>query len=174
MTSRDRPEMDEREYPQTWLLLDAVGQDGPRVGQEVVDLSPGAIELREVSREMRGYAEERDRWMEIDRASRWPRLGSGHRHRLSFGPVLGYCVEHDTSGRIHEGEPLRHLTVEFSTKVLTPATSAEIGLYFYGRRPAVFGYVSEERAHGFIGYDWDPVSREDVRWLLRREARGQG
>ena len=51
----------------------------------------------------------------------------------------------------------------------TLATSAEIGLYFYGRRPAAFAYTTPDTAHGFIGLDWDSLSDEDLRILLRRE-----
>lgn len=171
--SGDRFRLVRREYPQTWLLLDVVNREKPVMGQEVVDLSPGAIELREAARSMKGYADERGRWLELDERSRWPRLSDRHRRELSFGPVLGYCVERDTRERIHDGEPFRHLTIRSSSRILTPATSAEIGLYFYGRKPAVFGFVDSERTHGFIGYQWEPIARDDVRWLLEREL-GEG
>lgn len=158
-----------RSYPQTWLLLEAV-EAGPRLlGQEVVDLSPGAIELRHAARALRGYAEEREHWLALDAEGRWARLGEDHRRALSFGPEIRYCVERDDRGHIHAGRPLRHLALDFRNRSLTPATSAEIGLYFYGRRPAVFGLIGPERVHGFIGFGWEPLSGEDVRWLLDRE-----
>lgn len=161
-----------RSYPQTWLLLEAV-EEGPRlVGREVVDLSPGAIELRHAARALRGYAEARERWVSLDDRGRWARLGEPHRRELSFGPEIRYCVEHDARRHIHGGRPLRHLAVHVPRAGLTPATSAEIGLYFYGRRPAAFGFIGPRRAHGFIGLDWEPLEREDVSWLLEREMRG--
>ncbi len=164
-------ELGGRTYPQTWLLVEAVDA-GPRLlGQEVVDLSPGAIELRHVARALRGYAEEREHWLVLDEAERWTRLGAGHRRELSFGPEIRYWVEHDRRGRIHEGRPLRHLALRFRSGSLTPATSAEIGLYFYGRRPAVFGLIGPRRIHGLIGFEWEPVEQGDVQWLLEREMR---
>lgn len=170
----DRFSLDRRDYPRTWLLLDMVSQDEPVLGQEVVDLSPGAIELRNVAEQLRGYAEEREHWLAVDERRRWPRLEDRHRHELSFGPEVRYCVEHDAGGEIHRGDPFRHLAVRFSRRRLSPATSAEIALYFYGRRPAVFGFVEPGQTHGFIGMDWKPLSREDVGWLLQREVRGEG
>lgn len=165
-------ELDEREYPQTWLLLDVVDRQPRLLSREVVDLSPGAIELRHAARALRGRADERERWVRLDDRSRWARLEEAHRRELSFGAQVGYCVEHDDTRRIHDGRPIRHLIMTFGSRVVGPATSAEIGLYFYGRRPATFGYVNESRAHGFIGFEWEPLSREDVRWLLRRELGG--
>jgi hypothetical protein len=160
-----------RRYPQTWLLLEAV-EEGPRfLGQEIVDLSPGAIELRHAARSLRGYAEEREHWLSLDDEGRWTRLGEPHRCELSFGPEIRYWVELDRRGRIHAGRPVRHLALRARGRQLTPATSAEIGLYFYGRRPAVFGLIGPERVHGFIGFDWEPLSGEDVEWFLAREMR---
>lgn len=164
-----RSELGKREYPRTWYLLDLVDREPRLLSREVVDLSPAAIELRRVARELREYADERDRWMRMGDRSRWPRLEERHRRRLSFGPVVGYCVERDGAREIHGGKPFRHLAVRLRSRVLTPATSAEIALYFYGRRPAVFGFPEPARAHGFIGLGWEPLDREDLRWLLRRE-----
>lgn len=161
----------ETSYPRTWLLLDVVDERPRLLGQEVVDLAPGAIELRRASRELRGYAEERERWLSVDELSRWPRLPDGHRRSLSFGPEVAYCVERDATSRVHEGRPFRHLAVRSTGNLLTPATSAEIGLYFYGRRSAAFGFVARGKAHGFIGMGWESLEQEDVRWLLRREMR---
>lgn len=169
----DDLDLSEDAYPRTWLLLDVV-DDGPRLlGQEVVDLAPGAIELRHAARDLRGYAEERDRWLRLDDRGRWPRLESGHRRSLSFGPEIAYCVEHDATSRIHGGRPFRHLAVRSGGHVLTPATSAEIGVYFYGRRSAAFGFIDRGRAHGYIGLDWESLDQDDVRWLLRREMKDE-
>jgi hypothetical protein len=54
-------------------------------------------------------------------------------------------------------------------RLLTPATSAEIGLYFYGRRPAAFAYTAPDTTHGFVGLDWEALPEKDVRRLLNRE-----
>lgn len=162
-------ELGRRDYPQTWYLIDVVSRNPRLLGQEVVDLSPGAIELRHVAKEMRLYADEQGRWLPVQDESILDRLGKAHRRILSFGPRLHYCVEHDLSRSIHDGRPFRHLAVQFSSRVLTPATSAEIGLYFYGRRPAAFGFVEAHRVHGFIGFDWEPLDADDIHRLLRRE-----
>jgi len=167
--SRDGFSLDDRDYPRTWFLMDLV-EDRPRLlKREVVDLSPAAIELRQTARELKGWADERDRWISLDREGRWERLGERHRRSLSFGPRVGYCVEHDDRGEIHAGRPFRHLVIQAGRGGITPATSAEIALYFYGRRPAAFGFVESGRAHGYVGYEWDPVDQDDVAWLLRRE-----
>lgn len=163
-------DLEPRRYPQTWWLVDVAPPEPRLLGHEVVDLAPGAIELRRCARELRRLAESRERWVPLSHRSPSTDLGEGHRRRLSFGPSVFYWVEHDGSGEIHGGRPFRLLTVRASG-LLTPATSAEIGLYFYGRRPAVFGFTSPSAVHGFIGMEWDPLSAEDIRWLLRREAR---
>ena len=170
----DRFLPDPRSYPQTWFLLDVVDKKEPRLlGQEVVDLSPGAIELRHVARDLRRHAEPRERWVRVQPAASEARLGEEHRHKLSFGPSLAYCIEHDGTRRIHRGEPFRHLQVRFSSRILTPATSAEIGLYFYGRRPATFGFTAPGAVHGYIGLGWEPLDPTDIHWLLQRETGGR-
>lgn len=171
--STERWDVGEREYPQTWILLDVVEEKLRLRGQEVVDLSPGAIELRHAARELRRFAEPRERWVEVVEGSNMDELGKRHRRQLSFGPDLRYCVERDTAGRLHSGEPFRHLFIRFGSRVVTPATSAEIGLYFYGRRPALFGMTAPDRTHGFIGMNWEPLSRRDARRLLQREQRSE-
>lgn len=168
-----RLEVEPRRYPQTWLLLDVAEREPRLLGHEVVDLSPGAIELRHCARALRTYAEAPERWIAVREDPVGPRLSDDHRRRLSFGPDVRYCVERDDSRRIHDGQPFRHLALRLSRRVLTPATSAEIGVYFYGRRPAVFGFTSPEAAHGYIGLGWEPLGSEDVRWLLERELRGE-
>ena len=143
---------------------------GRLLGREVVDLSPGAIELRHTVRQLRGWAEARERWLRVAPDAPFPTLEDGYRRDLSFGPRLGYCVEHDPTREIHAGRPFRHLSMRLPGGRLTPATSAEIGIYFYGRRPASFGFTRPDTAHGFIGMEWEPMEAEDVRWLLEREV----
>lgn len=166
-------DLGDRGYPQTWYLVDVVDRELRVLGHEVVDLSPGAIELRRCARDLRDFADERERWMAVEPRTPVPRLEERHRRRLSFGPLVAYCVEHDRSNRIHGGRPFRHLTVRFASRLLSPATSAEIGLYFYGRRPAVFGFTSRKVVHGYVGLDWEPLEGGDVSWLLEREVRGE-
>lgn len=159
-----------RKYPQLWLLVDVADGGDPRlVGHEVVDLSPSAIELRAAARRLQRFAEQRDRWQRVGPGSLLSRLHEEHRHQLSFGPDVAYCVEHDETNEIHQGRPFRHLRVRFRSRILTPATSAEIGLYFYGHRPAVFGYTDSNVAHGYIGLNWEKLEDVDAEWLLRRE-----
>jgi hypothetical protein len=161
-----------REYPQTWLLVEAVDGTPRLLGHEVVDLSPGAIELRSVARELRRVAENPERWLALGEQSVMDRLAGAHHRALSFGPRVSYCVEHDARRCIHGGKPFRHLRVRNANRVLTPATSAEIGLYFYGRRPAVFAFVRADTVHGFIGLEWEGLSSTDVNWLSEREMKG--
>lgn len=172
--SADRVGVGEGEYPRTWLLLDLVEQGARLVGREVVDLSPAAIELRRAARELRGWADERERWLRTGESARWSSVGERHRRDLSFGPRVAYWVERDETERIHEGRPIRHLAVRSRAGSLTPATSAEIGLYFYGKRPAAFGLVGPRRAHGIVGFGWEALGREDAGWLLRREMGEDG
>ena len=158
-----------RRYPQTWYLLDVVGREPRLLGQEVVDLSPGAIELRSLAGALREHAENKERWLSFRDERTLGRLPSAYSRRLSFGPEVGYCIEHDDSQGIHGGRPVRHLAVRFSSRVLTPATAAEIGLYFYGRMPAAFAYTAADEVHGFIGVEWEPISSGDLGALLNRE-----
>lgn len=161
--------IEHREYPQSWWLVDLLDRQPRLLSQEVVDLSPGAIELRHVARDLRRFAEERERWLPLVESSPLKDLEAGHCRDLSFGPSLVYCVEHDDRQDVHSGRPFRHLSVRMRRSSLTPATSAEIGLYFYGRRPAAFGYVGPDRVHGYIGMEWEPLSSDDVQRLLKRE-----
>lgn len=159
-----------RKYPQLWLLVDVVNQQKPRlVGHEVVDLSPSAIELRSVARRLQRFAEAREQWRQVGPGPALSRLDEEYRHRLSFGPDLAYCIERDATNEIHGGRPFRHLAVRFESRLLTPATTAEIGVYFYGRRPAIFGYTARDVAHGYIGLEWEELDSDDARWLLERE-----
>ena len=161
--------LDHREYPQTWLLIDVVDRSPRLVGQEVVDLSPGAIELRHVARELRQFAAPSERWLPVGPQPPHLRAREEHHRALSFGPTLTYWVERDETLAIHGGRPFQHLAVRFGSRILTPATAAEIGLYFYGRRPAIFAFTAPDAVHGYVGLDWDPVESHDVEWLLQRE-----
>lgn len=163
-------EIGKREYPQTWLLIDVIDKRPRLLGREIVDLSPAAIELRHVVRQLSRFAEGSERWIPVRKTSDIPSLDRGHRRDLSFGPEIAYVVERDATNVVHGGRPFRHLAL-FSPTPITPATSAEIGLYFYGHRPATFGFTSPATAHGFIGLDWEGMKPEDVEWLLRREMR---
>ena len=171
MTNRpgEGPGADLRRYPQTWLLLDVIDRRPRLLGREVVDLSPGAIELRQAARELGAAAESRERWRVVGPRSPLPDLDDAHVRRLSFGIEVSLFVEHDARREIHAGRPFRHLRLRHASGSLTPATSAEVGLYFYGRRPATFGFVRADTAHGFVGFDGEGLDDEDVRWLLERE-----
>ena len=158
-----------RRYPQTWLLLDVVDRRPRLLGQEIVDLSPGAIELRQVARELGAASEDRERWVPLGPRSPVDGLGPAHSRRLSFGIDVSLCVELDGRRVIHDGRPFRHLRLRRASGALTPATSAEVGLYFYGRRPATFGFVRADTAHGFVGFEWEGLDEDDVTWLLERE-----
>lgn len=164
---------DLRRYPQTWLLLDVVDRRPRLLGQEVVDLSPGAIELRHAARELAAAAEDRQRWLPVGPGSPVDRLDADQRRHLSFGLEVSLCVERDGREGLHEGRPFRHLRLRHAGGSLTPATSAEVGLYFYGRRPAVFGFARADTAHGFIGLRWEPLEDADVAWLMERELAGR-
>lgn len=161
-----------RRYPQTWLLLDVVDRRPRLLGQEIVDLSPGAIELRHAARELSAVAEDRERWLAVGPGSPVDRLDAAQRRRLSFGLEVSLCVERDGRDGLHAGRPFRHLRLRRAGAPLTPATSAEVGLYFYGRRPAAFGFVRADTAHGFVGFEWEPLTDADVAWLMERELTG--
>jgi hypothetical protein len=158
-----------RRYPQTWYLLDVIGREPRLLGQEIVDLSPGAIQLRSLAAELRGYAEAHGRWLPFRNERTLARLPSTYCRRLPFGPEVAYLIEHDPSSGIHAGRPVRHLVLRFRPRALTPATAAEIGLYFYGRMPAAFAYTAADEVHGFIGMEGEPVSSGDLEALLARE-----
>jgi hypothetical protein len=167
--------LDQPEYPRTWLLIDVVDRSPRLVGHEIVDLSPGAIELRHVARQMRGFAEPSDRWVKVGPRPGSPEPGDGHTHVLSFG-------------RRDERDPRRTSVpaprCPFGSRILTPATAAEIGLYFYGRQPAMFGFtapdVHKPICTNAVGANaavkatfWDPshpVTRHDGRCNLVRSG----
>ena len=161
---------DLRRYPQTWWLLDVVDSRPRLLGHEIVDLSPGAIELRHVARELGAAAEDPGRWIPVGPDSPLDRLDAAQRRHLSFGVEVSLLVERDGREGVHGGRPFRHLRLRHGSGSLTPATSAEIGLYFYGRRPAAFGFVRADTAHGYVGLEWERLATEDVAWLLEREV----
>jgi hypothetical protein len=163
-------EIGKREYPQTWVLIDVIDQRPRLLGREIVDLSSAAIELRHVVRQLSRFAEGSENWISVRETSGLAGIDGGHRRNLSFGPRVSYVVERDATNVVHDGRPFRHLALSSSTTI-TPATSAEIGLYFYGHRPAIFGFTSADTTHGFIGLDWEVMEPPDVEWLLRREMR---
>ncbi|MDT8436377.1 MAG: hypothetical protein RRA92_06430 [Gemmatimonadota bacterium] len=167
--SPSRIEIPRRQYPQTWWLLDVIEDELRLLGGEVVDLSPGAIELRHASRELRAWSDLPENWLAAGPASPLAGLTGRHRHALSFGPRLEYLVERDGSGALNDGRPFRHLRIRHPVRTLTPATAAEIGYYFFGRRPAGFAFLSAGTAHGFIGLDWERVGSRDLERLVRRE-----
>lgn len=162
-------EIPRREYPQTWWLLDATDDALRLVGSEVVDLSPGAIELRHVARELRAWGDRPENWVSASAESRLAALPERQRRTLSFGPRVDYLVERDGTGDLHAGRPFRHLRVRSDGRSLTPATSVEIGLYFFGRRPAGFARTDAGTVHGFVGLDWEALDGADVERLARRE-----
>ncbi len=82
--------------PSRWIIID------PRppgyIGQEIVDLSPGAIELRHAARELRALAEVQENWIdlrELEGWIGWPGDRPDHVRDLSFGVQLIYSVDYD-------------------------------------------------------------------------------
>ncbi len=130
----------ERQHPgpSRWITID------PRppgyIGHEIVDLSPGAIELRHLARELRALAEAQENWVDLRELegdwSGWPGDRPEHVRDLSFGVRLIYTVDYDGERELFRGKPVRHLAVRGSTQAPTPATVGEIASYFYGRRAA--------------------------------------
>jgi hypothetical protein len=167
-------EIPRREYPQTWWLLDAAESELRLIGTEVVDLSPGAIELRHVARELRAWGDRPENWVAASAESPLAAVSERHRRALSFGPRVDYLVERDHTGELHAGRPFRHLRIRSEGRALTPATSVEIGLYFFGRRPAGFARTAARTVHGFIGLDWEGLDGADVESLAQRELAAEG
>lgn len=158
----------DRSHPSHWIIID------PRppgyIGQEIVDLSPKAIELRHTARELRAFAEPRERWIDLRELgqdwSRWPGDGDGYLRDLSFGVRLIYAVDYDAEARLFEGKPVRHLAVRGLRGRPTPATIGEIATYFYGRRAAQMRIASSGTAHVVVGMDWGHLDPEDLMKLL--------
>lgn len=152
--------------PSHWIVID------PRppgyIGQEVVDLSMGAIELRRTARELRSFAEERDNWIdlvELERDwNRWPGDRPEHIRDLSVGVRLMYAVDFDAGTDLFRGKPIRHLAVHGARRAPTPATVGEIASYFWGRRAAQMRIAPSGLAHVVVGMDWEQL---DPRQLVR-------
>lgn len=161
---RFTPDRDEP-GPSHWIIVD------PRppgyIGQEIVDLSAGAIELRDVVRQLRGFAERREHWIdlrELERDwNRWPGDRPDHVRDLSFGMRVIYGIDYDDETGVFEGKPVRHLAVH-GTKRPTPATIGEIATYFWGRRAAQMRIAPTGFAHVVVGLDWEQL---DPRQLMR-------
>ncbi len=152
--------------PSHWIIID------PRppgyIGQEIVDLSPGAIELRHTARALRTFAELRENWIDLGELerdwNRWPGDRPDHIRDLSFGVRLIYGIDFDAETDVLEGKPIRHLAVHGSNRPATPATVGEITAYFWGRRPAQMRIATSGLAHVVVGMDWEQL---DPRHLMR-------
>ncbi|NIR43805.1 MAG: hypothetical protein GWN99_07595 [Gemmatimonadetes bacterium] len=154
--------------PSHWIIID------PRppgyIGQEVVDLSPGAIELRHAAHQLREYAERREHWIdlrELERDwSRWPGDRPDHVRDLSFGVRVMYGIDIDEETGLFQGQPVRHLAVHGSKRPPTPATVGEIASYFWGRRAAQMRIASTGRAHVVVGMNWEQLDPKQLMRLL--------
>ena len=152
--------------PSRWVIID------PRppgyIGHEIVDLSPGAIELRHAARALREHAERPENWVDLAELEggwdRWPGDWPDHIRDLSFGVRVIYTIDHDPVTGVFEGRPVRHLAVRGAKKMPTPATIGEIATYFYGRRAAQMRIVPSGLAHVVVGMNWEQL---DPRQLMR-------
>lgn len=150
-----------------WIIID------PRppgyIGQEIVDLSAAAIELRRVARSLRAYADEAGHWIDLEKARLdervWPEKRSEHVADVSFGLRFVYAVEFDPTGQLFQGQPIRHLRIASARTQPTPATIGEIATYFYGRRRAHLR-VTEIQAHVVVGFEWEPLDIESLLKLV--------
>lgn len=150
-----------------WIIID------PRppgyIGQEIVDLSPAAIELRHVARALRSYADETPRWIDLEKARLderlWPENRAEYTADVSFGVRFVYAVEFDPTGQLFRGQPIRHLRIASARAQPTPATIGEIATYFYGRRRAHLR-TTETRAHVVVGFNWEPLDLESLLKLV--------
>lgn len=154
--------------PSHWIIID------PRppgyIGQEIVDLSPGAIELRHAARALRGFAEQPENWIdlvELERDwNRWPGDRPDHVRDLSFGVRLMYGIDFDRETAVFEGKPIRHLAVHGTGRRPTPATVGEIATYFWGRRPAQMRIAPTGLAHVVVGMNWEQLDPIQLMRLL--------
>ncbi len=154
--------------PSHWIIID------PRppgyIGQEIVDLSPGAIELRQVARALRAFAEQREHWIELGELerdwNRWPGDRPEHMRNLSFGLRLIYGVDYDEGTDVFEGKPVRHLAVHGLRRAPTPATVGEVASFFWGRRPAQMRIAPSGLAHVVVGMDWEQLDPKHLMRLL--------
>jgi hypothetical protein len=154
--------------PSHWIIID------PRppgyIGQEVVDLSLGAIELRQVARQLRDYAERREHWIDIAELerdwNRWPGDRPDHMRDLSFGVRVIYGIDYDVESGVFEGKPIRHLAVSGARQRPTPATVGEIASFFWGRRAAQMRIAPSGLAHVVVGMDWEQLDPSQLIRLL--------
>lgn len=154
--------------PSRWIIID------PRppgyIGQEIVDLSPGAIELRHIARDLSAMAERRENWIDLREFqgdwTGWPGDRPDHVRDLSFGVQVIYGVDFDTRSELFQGKPIRHLLVRGARQNPTPATVGEIATYFYGRRAAQMRITSSGRAHVVVGLNWEQLDPEQLMRLL--------
>ncbi len=154
--------------PSRWIIID------PRppgyIGQEIVDLSMGAIELRHSARELRTMAEQRENWIDVRELAgdwtRWPGDRPDHVHDLSFGVRVIYAVDYDPQAEFFTGKPIRHLAVQGAKQQPTLATVGEIASYFYGRRPAQMRIMPSGLAHVVVGMDWQHLDPAQLLRLL--------
>ena len=154
--------------PSHWIIID------PRppgyIGQEVVDLSMGAIELRQAARLLRAFAELRENWIDLGQLARdwnrWPGDRPDHVRDLSFGVRLIYGIDFDAETDVFEGKPIRHLAVHGTKQTPTPATVGEIASYFWGRRPAQMRIARSGLAHVVVGMDWKQLDPQHLMRLL--------
>lgn len=154
--------------PSRWIIID------PRppgyVGQEIVDLSPGAIELRHIARSLRTHAEQPGHWIDLGELARdwnlWPGDRPEHIRDLSFGVRVMYGIDYDVETGVNEGRPIRHLAVHGAQRPPTPATAGEIAAYFWGRRPAQMRIAASGLAHIVVGMDWEQLDPKHLMRLL--------
>lgn len=153
--------------PSRWIIID------PRppgyIGQEIVDLSPGAIELRHAARALRALAEVQENWIdlrELEGWIGWPGDRPDHMRDLSFGVQLIYSVDYDAEAEWFKGRPVRHLAVRGANRQPTPATVGEIATYFYGKRAAQMRITPSGLAHVVVGMNWEQLDPRHLMGLL--------
>ncbi|MFQ5844732.1 MAG: hypothetical protein ACE5JG_07055 [Planctomycetota bacterium] len=154
--------------PSRWVIID------PRppgyISHEIVDLSPGAIELRHVAQALREHAERPENWLDLAELegdwNKWPGERPEHIRDLSFGVRVIYTVDHDPLTGVFEGKPVRHLAVRGERRTPTPATIGEIATYFYGRRAAQMRILPSGLAHVVVGMDWGQLDPQQLMRLL--------
>lgn len=154
--------------PSQWIIVDS--RPPGYIGHEIVDLSPGAIELRRVAKELRGVAEQRRNWIDLVELGgdwrRWPGERPDHFRDLSFGLRLIYGVDYDQEKRIFRGDPVRHLAVGGARSRPTPATVGEVASYFWGRRAAQMRIDASGLAHVVVGMNWEQLDPNQLMKLL--------
>jgi len=154
--------------PSHWIIIDS--RPPGYIGQEVVDLSPGAIELRHAAKNLREFAERRENWVDLadlDRDwSRWPGERPDHVREVSFGLRLTYAVDFDGEHLVFQGRPVRHLAVTGGGRRPTPATVGEVAAYFWGRRAAQMRFAESGVAHVVVGMNWEQLDPRQLMKLL--------